>query len=234
VRTIFLSMFVALLHDYRAYIQYIRRYPTPVAVFNKALCLRDNTFAARFLADFIDTQAFSVFLHQRHSISANLFDEAVDEAGRMLAELRATHAADTIDALLHDAAPADANADAQRHKHTTSSSSSSSRPPALTLLHNGLAARIGRLACLASDIEQTYVAPAPQVADIGSATTFDYAAADAPAFPAFDASRFPPLRSDDVDLQPLAYISASQQRYALLSSATFGLSLTHTPIVLCV
>lgn len=197
MRGVFLALFVALLHDYRAYIQYIRRYPTPVAVFNKALCLRDNTFAARFLADFVDTQAFSVFLHQRHTVPRNLFDVATNEATALLKQL---------DEQQHR----DAGAGGDDPFDDAHESSAARLPPAIALLRNGLIERLLQLPCLASDVCETYVVPAPQLHDFGSATTFDYADDDAPAFPVFDTSRFVPLRSPDVDMNPLAYLSLNQ------------------------
>jgi hypothetical protein len=167
VQAAFLSLFVTLLYDYHAYIQYVRRYPVPVAVFNKATFVRDNGVAARFLASLVDTQAFAVFLEERHAVSENLFDIAVQHAHTLMeVETKQRFGAPTTTLKMYRAA--------------------------LTLpeLLSRLDGDILRLPCLASDITETYVVPGPDCHDFGSAAVFDYAAPGAPAFPAFDDNRF--------------------------------------------
>jgi WD40 repeat protein len=167
VQAAFLSLFVTLLYDYHAYIQYVRRYPVPVAVFNKATFVRDNGVAARFLASLVDTQAFAVFLEERHAVSENLFDIAVQKAHSLMeVETKQRFGAPTTTLKMYRAA--------------------------LTLpeLLSRLDGDILRLPCLASDITETYVVPGPDCHDFGSAAVFDYAAPGAPAFPPFDDNRF--------------------------------------------
>jgi hypothetical protein len=160
VQAVFLSLFVTLLYDYHAYIQYVRRYPTPVAVFNKATFVRDNGVAARFLASLVDTQAFAVFLEERHAVAENLFDIAVRHAHSLMeVETKQRFGAPTTTLKMYRAA--------------------------LTLpeLLSRLDGDILRLPCLASDVTETYVVPGPDCHDFGSAAVFDYAAPGAPAFP---------------------------------------------------
>jgi hypothetical protein len=167
VQAVFLSLFVTLLHDYHAYIQYVRRYPTPVAVFNKATFVRDNGVAARFLASLVDTQAFAVFLEERHAVAENLFDVAVRHAHSLMeVETKQRFGAPTTTLKMYRAAL--------------------TLPELLSRLDDDIL----RLSCLASDVTETYVVPGPDCHDFGSAALFDYAAPGAPAFPPFDENRF--------------------------------------------
>jgi WD40 repeat protein len=174
VQAVFLSLFVTLLHDYHAYIQYVRRFPTPIAVFNKAAFVRDNGITARFLATLVDTQAFAVFLEERHAVADNLFDIAVRRAHQLM-QVDAVKARPTADG----SAPATGS-------QLTMYRAALSLPDLMMRLDNDILS----LPCLASDVTETFVVPGPDCHDFGSASVFDYAAPDSPAFPQFDPNRF--------------------------------------------
>ncbi|PRP87362.1 ribosome assembly protein 4 (RSA4) [Planoprotostelium fungivorum] len=75
IRILFLQLFISLFKDYRKYISYVREYPRKIAVFKRESFMKENTNGVSFYSQFLETQAFAVFLekHQEHV----LFDDGI-------------------------------------------------------------------------------------------------------------------------------------------------------------
>jgi len=73
----FLQFFISLFEDYRRYISFIRKFPEPVTIFNKAKYIKDHPNAVEFLTMFLETQAFTMFLEQHHQKPCNIFEEVI-------------------------------------------------------------------------------------------------------------------------------------------------------------
>ena len=73
----FLDFFIDLFDDYRNYISFIRKYPEPVTIFNKAKYIKDRPDAIEFLTMFVETQAFTMFLEMHHQQSFSIFEEVI-------------------------------------------------------------------------------------------------------------------------------------------------------------
>eukprot|EP00026_Physarum_polycephalum_P000799 Phypoly_transcript_00800.p1 GENE.Phypoly_transcript_00800~~Phypoly_transcript_00800.p1 ORF type:complete len:1292 (+),score=205.60 Phypoly_transcript_00800:90-3965(+) len=76
IRIAFMGFFVSLFPDYRNYMSFLRRYPQPIAIFHKARYLKLRPDSVQFLSDFLETQAFAVFLEKHHQSGPNNFDDA--------------------------------------------------------------------------------------------------------------------------------------------------------------
>jgi len=56
---------------------FLRKYPNPIAIFNKAEFLKEKPESVSFLSQLLETQAFSFFLDHHHQTGENLFDDAI-------------------------------------------------------------------------------------------------------------------------------------------------------------
>lgn len=64
--------------SYRKYLRFVRKYPSPVTYFDKALFLcRQQDENKPFIGPFLDTQAFNIFLENSALQHPNLFDLAI-------------------------------------------------------------------------------------------------------------------------------------------------------------
>eukprot|EP01107_Rhizomastix_libera_P009560 TRINITY_DN25659_c0_g1_i1.p1 TRINITY_DN25659_c0_g1~~TRINITY_DN25659_c0_g1_i1.p1 ORF type:complete len:216 (+),score=51.55 TRINITY_DN25659_c0_g1_i1:95-649(+) len=78
IRTAFLLFFVEIFHDYREGIVMIRKYPSPIASFDKMKFLRNKSSQLKpFLTEIFETQGFQQFLEQSYLFSQNIFDLAI-------------------------------------------------------------------------------------------------------------------------------------------------------------
>lgn len=90
----FLKFFVSLFYDYRNYLEYVRVFSEPIAIFNaeKYLIKKQhkvkislfhifiliyNSF--KFFQQIVETQAFSSFLDERNWPKANIFDDWINK-----------------------------------------------------------------------------------------------------------------------------------------------------------
>ena len=80
IRTAFQNYFADLFLDYSKYILYLRRFPEPLKVFNKASFLRDlnSEEIFHFTKKFTDTQSFCVFLDEVDSRPRYIFDDLIE------------------------------------------------------------------------------------------------------------------------------------------------------------
>ena len=70
IRFTFLQFFIDIFKNFRNYISFLRKFPEPVTIFNKAKYIKDNhPTAVEFLTMFLETQAFSMFLYQHQEFS---------------------------------------------------------------------------------------------------------------------------------------------------------------------
>jgi hypothetical protein len=56
---------------------FLRKYPTPIAIFNKAEFLKEKPASVSFLSQFLESQAFAYFLEHQHLTPDCLFDDAI-------------------------------------------------------------------------------------------------------------------------------------------------------------
>ena len=77
IKLTFLNFFIDLFKDYRQYISFIRKFPEPVTIFNKAKYIKVHPDAVGFLKIFLETQAFSMFLEQHHQNPFSIFEEVI-------------------------------------------------------------------------------------------------------------------------------------------------------------
>lgn len=78
IRTIFLSFFVPLLCKYRSCIQFLRKYPKPIAVFDRPRFLSyQQPENLGFMQLLVQTQGWAQFLEKSNLQSENIFDLAV-------------------------------------------------------------------------------------------------------------------------------------------------------------
>lgn len=77
IKLTFLYLFIDLFKDYRRYISFIRKFPEPVTIFNKAKYIKDRPHAIAFLTNFLETQAFSMFLEMHHQDPHSVFEQVI-------------------------------------------------------------------------------------------------------------------------------------------------------------
>ena len=75
IQSVFLQFFVDSFKDYSDYISFMRKYPEPVTIFNKAKFVKDHPDAVAFLSVFVETQAFAYFLEKHHQLPFSLFND---------------------------------------------------------------------------------------------------------------------------------------------------------------
>jgi hypothetical protein len=73
----FMQEWIRLFKDYAGYISFIRKFPEPVTIFNKARYIKDRPEAVVFLTTFLETQAFAMFLEMHHEEVASPFDRII-------------------------------------------------------------------------------------------------------------------------------------------------------------
>ena len=77
IRLCFLRFFVEVLHDYRRFVFYRRKYPYPVVWFARSQFIASQpSDLEAFLSVFLDSQAFNMFLEAATLQRPNLFDRA--------------------------------------------------------------------------------------------------------------------------------------------------------------
>ena len=74
IKLAFLHLWIDLFKNYTNYISFIRKFPEPVTIFNKAKFIKDCPGAVDFLSIFLGTQAFSMFLELHHQDGSTIFD----------------------------------------------------------------------------------------------------------------------------------------------------------------
>jgi hypothetical protein len=75
LQSVFLQFFVDNFGDYSDYISFMRKFPEPVTIFNKAKFVKDHPEAVSFLSVFVETQAFAYFLEKHHQLPCSLFND---------------------------------------------------------------------------------------------------------------------------------------------------------------
>ncbi|GAM18632.1 hypothetical protein SAMD00019534_018070 [Acytostelium subglobosum LB1] len=83
IRLSFLQFFCSIMCDYRRHLKYLRVFPKPITLFNRAEFIKSRTWPSSqdngtFYTALVDSQAFSFFLDQHNWPKTNLFDYLIE------------------------------------------------------------------------------------------------------------------------------------------------------------